>query len=252
MATQGVSEIVQEQLSAIIAEMETGERLPSEPKLAEQLGVSRATLREVMRTFETRGLLRRKQGVGTFVIHPTQVFESGLEHLVSLDTLAERIGLSVSMGDLEIEQRLPGEEETQALNLDQDLEVLRVSRVIMAENRPVAYLVDILPTDVLSPDEIPPDFRGSILDLLLEKNQPPLASSRTDINATGASPEIASALDIQRHAPLLVFCSQLYSTRGRVVDYSYSYFLPGYFRFHIVRHVGNEISGSPQWTKGEK
>ncbi|MFO8037799.1 MAG: GntR family transcriptional regulator [Anaerolineales bacterium] len=244
MGTQGVSETVQLQLSAIIAEMETGERLPSEPKLANQLGVSRATLREVMRTFETRGLLRRKQGVGTFVIHPTQVFESGLENLVSLETLAERIGLSVSMGELEIERGFPGDEEAEALNLDQDVDIVRVTRVIMAENRPVAYLVDILPTDILAPDEIPPDFTGSILDLLLEKNQPPLASSRTDINATGASPEIASALDIQRHAPLLVFCSQLYSTRGRVVDYSFSYFLPGYFRFHIVRHIGNRISGS--------
>jgi GntR family transcriptional regulator len=244
MATQGVSETVQERLSAIIAEMETGERLPSEPKLADQLGVSRATLREVMRTFETRGLLRRKQGVGTFVIHPTQVFESGLEHLVSLETLAERIGLSVSMGELDIERRLPDQEEMEALGLGQGEDITCVSRVIMAENRPVAYLVDIVPTDILVPDDIPSDFTGSILDILLEKNQPPLASSRTDINATGASSDIASALDIQRHAPLLVFRSQLYSTRGRVVDYSFSYFLPGYFRFHIVRHVGNEISGS--------
>jgi GntR family transcriptional regulator len=224
--------------------METGERLPSEPKLADQLGVSRATLREVMRTFETRGLLRRKQGVGTFVIHPTQVFESGLEHLVSLETLAERIGLSVSMGELDIERRLPDQEEMEALGLGQGEDITCVSRVIMAENRPVAYLVDIVPTDILVPDDIPSDFTGSILDILLEKNQPPLASSRTDINATGASSDIASALDIQRHAPLLVFRSQLYSTRGRVVDYSFSYFLPGYFRFHIVRHVGNEISGS--------
>lgn len=241
MGTQGVSETVREKLSAIIADMETGERLPSEPKLADQLGVSRATLREVMRTFETRGLLRRKQGVGTFVIHPTQVFESGLEHLVSLDTLAERIGLSVSMGELEVVRGFPSEEEAEALDLDSDVDIVRVSRVIMAENRPVAYLVDIVPTDVLAADEIPSDFTGSILDLLLEKNQPPLASSRTDINAVGASSEIASALDIQRHAPLLMFRSQLYSTMGRVVDYSFSYFLPGYFRFHIVRRVGNEI-----------
>jgi hypothetical protein len=25
---------------------------------------------------------------------------------------------------------------------------------------------------------------------------------------------------------------------GRVVDYSHSYFLPGFFRFHVVRRVG--------------
>jgi GntR family transcriptional regulator len=239
MSGQGVSETVKERLSVIIADMETGERLPSEPKLADQLDVSRATLREVMRTFETRGLLRRKQGVGTFVIHPTQVFESGLEHLVSLETLAERIGLPVSMGELNVEQKPPSEEAREALGLDPGAEVTHVSRVIMAENRPVAYLIDILPMDILSAAEITLDFTGSILDLLLKKDQPLLASSRTEINAAGASSEIASALDIQRHAPLLVFRSELCSTRGRVVDYSYSYFLPGYFHFHIVRRVGN-------------
>lgn len=241
MAEQGVSEAIHEQLSTIIAEKESGEQLPSEPKLADQLGVSRATLREAMRTFETRGLLRRKQGVGTFVIHPTGVFESGLEQLVSLETLAERIGLTVSMGDLEVEEKSANQEEAEALDLEVGEGVLRVSRVIMAEERPVAYLIDTLPTDILEPEDVETNFTGSVLDVLLKRNQPPLASSRTDINATGASSEIAAMLDIQRHAPLLVFTSQLLTTRGRVVDYSYSYFLPGYFRFHILRKIEDAV-----------
>lgn len=241
MAEQGVSEAIHEELSTIIANMETGERLPSEPKLADQLGVSRATLREAMRTFETRGFLRRKQGVGTFVIHPSQVFESGLEKLVSLETLAQQIGLSVSMGELEVERQPAEGEVADALNLDEGEEVLRVSRVIMAENRPVAYLIDTLPIDVLTAEDVKSNFTGSVLDLLLKRDQPPLASSRTAINAEGATSDIASALDIQRHAPLLVFSSRLYTTRGRVIDYSFSYFLPGYFRFHIVRRIGNDI-----------
>lgn len=241
MAEQGVSEVIHERLSTIIAEKETGERLPSEPKLADQLGVSRATLREAMRTFETRGLLRRKQGVGTFVIHPTRVFESGLEHLVSLETLADRIGLSVSMGELNVQKKPADQGEAEGLNLAEGEEVIRVSRVIMAEGRPVAFLIDTLPTDILEPEDVQSNFTGSVLDVLLKRDQPPLASSRTDINATGASPDIAHALDIQRHAPLLVFTSQLFSTRGRVVDYSYSYFLPGYFRFHIVRKINRDI-----------
>jgi GntR family transcriptional regulator len=29
--------------------------------------------------------------------------------------------------------------------------------------------------------------------------------------------------------------------RGRVIDFSHSYFLPGYFRFHIVRRIGEDI-----------
>ncbi len=81
---------LQNELSIIIDNAPKGTKLPSEPKLAEQLGVSRATLREAMRTFESQGLLRRRQGLGTFVVGPTQVIESGLEVLESLEKQAEK------------------------------------------------------------------------------------------------------------------------------------------------------------------
>ena len=94
-----------QRLEEIIEKTEPGGRLLTEPKLAEKLGVSRATLREAMRTFETQGKLRRKQGVGTFVMRPKQIIESGLEVLESIETLAKRIGLNVSMGNLQIENQ---------------------------------------------------------------------------------------------------------------------------------------------------
>jgi GntR family transcriptional regulator len=45
-------------------------------------------------------------------------------------------------------------------------------------------------------------------------------------------------LGIQRGDVLLYFIADLYTTSGAVIDHSYSYFLPGYFRFHVVRRVG--------------
>ena len=45
-------------------------------------------------------------------------------------------------------------------------------------------------------------------------------------------------MQIQRDDVLLQFVAYLYSKDGSVVDYSSSHFLPGYFRFHVVRRVG--------------
>ena len=234
-----VSRSLHEQLSILISETESGDRLPSEPQLAEDLGVSRPSLREAMMTFETRGLLQRKQGVGTFVIHPDNVFDSGLDSLVSLETMADQIGLEVSMGDLEVCRQVLDCELSEKLGLPKDEEILKVSRVILAENRPIAFLEDNLPVDVISEEEVKEHFTGSVLDLLIKRDDIPLASSRCDISAIGATPEIARALDIQRHVPLLVFSSMLYSSRGRIIDSSFSYFIPGIFHFHIVRRVGD-------------
>ncbi len=236
-----VSRSLHLQLSQLIGETESGQRLPSEPKLAEELGVSRASLREAMRTFETRGLLQRKQGVGTFVIHPESVFETGLENLNSLETIAAQLGLEVSMGKMEISRQVVDRELAVILELPEGQEILTVSRVILAQDRPVAYLEDNLPIDVIPESEVRLNFTGSVLDMLIRRDDIPLASSNCQISAIGATSKIASALDIQRHDPLLVFSSLLYSTRGRIIDSSFSYFLPGYFHFHIVRRVGNSI-----------
>ncbi len=76
----------------------------SEPELAKQLGVSRATLREAMRTFETQGLIRRRQGAGTFVVGKVPVIDAGLEVLESLETMARRMNLVITVSDLNLEQ----------------------------------------------------------------------------------------------------------------------------------------------------
>jgi len=211
--------------------------LPSEPTLAKDLGVSRATLREAMRTFETQGLIRRKQGSGTYVTHPSQVFESGLEMLESIETLAARLGLEVRMVEMRVEERPASPDEARALMLNENASVIHVSRVIFAEKRPVAYLIDIVPNNLLNSDELDKDFSGSILDLFLERGSPDLVSSRCEITADSAPVEVAKSLGIQRGDVLLKFVSYLYSADGQVVDYSFSYFLPGYFRFHVMRRV---------------
>ena len=238
MTDQSISSRLHGALGQLIAETPPGQRLPSEPELAKKLGVSRATLREAMRTFEIQGMIRRRQGSGTYVSHPSYVIESGLEVLESIETLAKRIGLEVKLGQLHVENRLAMEEECQALGLATCKDVLSITRVILAEGRPVAYLIDVLPVDVLSAEELENGFTGSVLDLLLHRGEPSLVVAKAEINAVTATPQVARAMGIQRGDVLLRFMSSLYTAEGRVVDHTFSYFLPGYFRFHVVRRVG--------------
>jgi GntR family transcriptional regulator len=241
------SQKLHENLGALIASKSPGERLPSEPELAHQLGVSRATLREAMRTFETQGLIRRRQGAGTYVNHPSSVIESGLEVLESIDTMAKRSGLQVAMGELTVQRRAASEDELARLGLSSHANLTQIGRVMHAEGRPVAYLIDLVPEDILAPEEISVNFTGSVLDLFLHRGEPELVSSRCEINAVTATHQVARAMGIQRGDVLLWFGATLYNSMGRLVDYSFSYFLPGYFRFHVVRRVG-DVSNSHAWA----
>jgi GntR family transcriptional regulator len=230
---------LQIELSHLISETLPGDRLPAEPDLSRRLGVSRATLREAMRSFEGQGLIRRRQGVGTFVVGHPQVIDTGLEVLESIETLAQKIGLKVSMGTLQIHQIEANEEQAEALRVEPCTPLVQVSRVILAGLRPVANLVDILPADILKPADLEVGFTGSVLDLLLKRGVPLLSNSMTEVRGAAATADVARALEIQRGDVLLMFVAHLYDVSNRVIDYSLSYFLPGYFRFHIVRRVNN-------------
>jgi len=229
---------LQSELAALIESLPAESQLPSEPTLALKMGVSRATLREAMRSFETQGLIRRKQGVGTFVIGEVPVIESGLEILESIETLAGRIGLSVSTHSLKIDKISADEECALVLDVPIGSGLTRISRLILTDGRPAAYLVDTLPETIISQEDLAAGFTGSVLDLLLRRGSPRLVSSRTEINAVTATSEVAHMLEIQRGDVLINFTACLYSSEGRVIDHSLSYFLPGYFKFHINRRVG--------------
>jgi GntR family transcriptional regulator len=224
-------------LAELLERCEPGEVLPSEPRLAEQLGVSRATLREAMSALEDRGRIVRRQGVGTYV--PPTIIEAGLEELISIECMAARVGLDVEMGDSEILQRSSDSEEAQLLGVDQ---VIEISRVILAEGETVAYLVDTIGKGLIPEAVLAKEFHGSVLDLLLERGEPAVEYSKSEISAVSAEGQVADRLGVPAGSVLLRFEASLFTKDGQVVDRSQSYFLPGTFKFHVVRRVGRGLS----------
>src|SRR5688572_6182749 len=83
-----VAEEIVRQLRGLIlrGEYAVGDKLPPERKLAEELGVNRASLREAIKALEQLGLVKTRQGDGTRVLPFMQT--AGLElisHLITED-----------------------------------------------------------------------------------------------------------------------------------------------------------------------
>jgi GntR family transcriptional regulator len=142
------------------------------------------------------------------------------------------------MGEYEIVQIQAKEKTAKKLNVATGDALTQVRRVILTGGSPVAYLVDILPDGILSRATLESNFTGSVLDLLIHSGEPALSMSKTEISAITAPEDVAKALDIQRGDTLLLLKGVLYNQEGDPVDYSFSYFLPGYFRLHIIRKIG--------------
>src|SRR5690606_7409542 len=72
-------------------QLSPGDRLPSERDLADQLQVSRASLREALRALEIAGIVAAKQGGGTYI---REVFDDGILSPLSmvLDASTDLVG----------------------------------------------------------------------------------------------------------------------------------------------------------------
>lgn len=75
--TRLYEDIVQQIIGKIeCGELKAGDRLPTERDLAEQLGVSRTSVREALRAMELLGIIKSKVSEGTFIKH------SGLDRIL--------------------------------------------------------------------------------------------------------------------------------------------------------------------------
>src|SRR5437763_5227517 len=85
---QRVAEEIVEQLRGLILKgsYAPGDKLPPERRLAEELGVNRASLREAIKSLEQMGLVKTRQGDGTRVLDFMRT--AGVElvsHLIPMD-----------------------------------------------------------------------------------------------------------------------------------------------------------------------
>jgi len=224
-------------LTELLQTYSPGDQLPPEPALAQSLGISRATLREAMRNLAEKGVVTRRQGRGTFFNGPRLRIDSGLEALVSVDALAQSQGLQCSTTDLEITAEAADPDVAAALRLAPGDAVTAVRRIKVAEGRPVAYMVDVLPRSIATVEEVRAGFAGSVLDFLLARGRPVPSHAAANIVPLKAGRELAGRLGVSAGTVLLLL-EEVVSTRDNIpINYSRNFFVPQYFQFHLLRRI---------------
>jgi GntR family transcriptional repressor for pyruvate dehydrogenase complex len=101
---QRIAQEVARKLRGLIlgGQYQPGDKLPPERRLAEDMGVNRATLREALKNLEQAGLVRIRQGDGTRVQDFLQT--AGLDVLAHMLSLGESTALSILRDILEFRQ----------------------------------------------------------------------------------------------------------------------------------------------------
>ena len=210
-------------------------KLPPEPELADLLGVSRGTLREALRLAQQEGMIVQRQGYGTFVAQLGKITENGLAALESLDAMSHRRGWSCKSLDLVIEPYALDQAAADTLEREPNSPATRVSLVKLIEAQRVAYIRDIIPTDVVSSEEVSAEFQNSTLEMLRGHEVTQVALARSSFLAVNAGEEPANAIGVPVGQSLLLIEETLYSKEQTPVAYSLNYFVSDFFHFYIMR-----------------
>jgi GntR family transcriptional regulator len=191
--------------------------LPAERDLAEEMGVSRITVRKALDGLVSEGLLTRRQGAGTFVAARVEKSFSKLssftEDMISRGRTPHSTWLSRTEGQVTPEESL-------TLGLSPGAPVYRFHRIRYADGAPMALEYSTIPAFAMPS----PDFVETSLYEALEKTGHRPARALQRLRAVLFTPDQADLLSIAPRDPGLLIERRGFLKDGRAVEVTQSYY----------------------------
>jgi DNA-binding GntR family transcriptional regulator len=214
-------------------EIGVGARIENEVDLAERLGVSRPTTRRAIQYLVERGMLVRKRGVGTQVVHPK------VRRPVELSSLYDDLVNSdrrprTDVLDLRV---IPAPEEiAAALEIATGTEVTWFERLRHAGGEPLALMRNAIPVGLIDLTEQDLAERG-LYELLRRAGLVPRIATQV-IGARDATAAEARTLQEKRGASLLTMSRTAWDAGGRVLEYGSHVYRASRYSFELNLATG--------------
>lgn len=193
--------------------LENGSRLANEIDLAQQLNLSRPTMRKAMDELVRSGLLVRKRGVGTQVV-ASQV-RRHLE-LTSLNDDLERAGKTPTTEVLTFAHTTADDRTRELLQLSEGAMVYHFTRLRRVDGNPLALMENWVRDDIVDMDEERLGREGLYLILRQAGVNFRLANQR--IGAVTANERQAPLLDVEPGDALVTMERTAMDDAGRPVE----------------------------------
>ena len=192
--------------------MAPGRRLPPEPALAQAYGVNRLTVREALTSLTRQGLVRRVQGVGSFVADAPVRHRIGGDDASLTEAMRSR-GLNVRQDVLETAggppEAVPGGPFT-----DFPGPVTILWTRAWVQDIPWSLTLTWLPAALVAGDvQFRPD--SSLFALLRERHGLRMSRAERTFTAAPAAPSDSEHLDVPTGAPLIVLSGGNVDQHGR-------------------------------------
>ena len=209
-----------------------GDRLPSEPTLAKELGVSRVSVRAALAQLETEGLVNRRHGSGTFVNSVRPLVRS-LHLNVGSDELIRSRGHVPAVSEMSWRREAADDEVADRLAIERGTPVVHLYRVRTSDGTPVTVSHDFFAAALVpeQPLTLGPSLYGFLSTVCGVDVKFGVATLEPAL--VGEDRSLVFGVDA---AELCLVIRQVdYDEDERPVSYSVEYHLASAFDFQIVR-----------------
>jgi DNA-binding GntR family transcriptional regulator len=210
-------------------ELPMGTRLDNENNLAGQLGLSKPTMRRAIEYLVGRGLLVRKRGIGTQVVHVKVTREAELTSLY--DDLA-KTGRDPSTTVVSFGTEPASESLAAALGIPAGTPVYVFERLRYADAEPLALMRNHVPEQLMRLSAADLETQG--LYNLFRANGISMRIAKQAIGARAATAAEARALGERKGAPLLTMERSAYDEQGRAVEHGHHLYRASRYRFDLT------------------
>jgi GntR family transcriptional regulator len=244
---------IHEQLRVLIetGKLRTGEQLPTEAELREQLGVSRMTVRQALAELVKDGLIYRRRAKGSFVARSRREVPFAADGLRSFTEEAEAYGQRLETRVLTQDVVPAAGRAAQQLHVPPGTRVVVLRRLRVVDGEPIATEVSHFPYDRF-PLLASADLTNRSVYHLLEDHYGSLPQEAVDSFAAGP-PTVAEAkaLGLDAAAPVWHFQRTAYDGNGCAVEYTEATFRLDRFRYTTHRRrVQAELPGASMMRGG--
>lgn len=193
-----------------------GSQIPTEKELAKLFDVSTITVKRAVLDLVNEGLLYRQRGKGTFV---TSKVETDIQSLVTLK-YGQDENVKYPHGLLEFEKQIANPLVSKALEISEEDEVYKLTRLKLNGSKPVVIEYTYLVADRI-PNLTEKMIQDELLYSVLQNNYAiELAQARIYFSLLNASAKEAALLKVPEGERLFVIKRFTRTKQGELIEYS--------------------------------
>lgn len=214
----------------------TESKLPPELEIAAFLGVSRSIIRDSLSALEREGFISRKQGVGTIINRHVLAVVTRMDLEEEFFEMISNTGKAPGLMDLSVSYGLADETLAHKLRIRPNTDVIHVTRVISADERPAIYCIDSFSKSLIVEENFDEeDLRKPIFDFLKKSCHTEVFMDLTEVKAVPAEQEVARCFQVPQGTPLLFMDEVGYNFKGLPVLHSSEYYNNGIITHMVLR-----------------